>query len=143
MFKLEFSIDNAAFADNPGAEIARILRGIAVQVEAHGPDVRPISIRDINGNVVGSYGVEIPDEPKLIFESPLFKVTDHGAEIGVQVEFCAADEPGGDAGSSGSKWFIDAARRQLLDELTRYAMDRTGTHGLLIQRTGIYPVKRT
>ena len=53
-------MDNAAFSDGPGAELARILREVADEVEGglhdasqvrHGP--WEVSLRDTNGNRVG------------------------------------------------------------------------------------------
>lgn len=59
-FKLQINIDNAAFGDTPGeaaAEIKRILSEI--------PDFLPIGtlapLRDVNGNLVGSYHVDEED----------------------------------------------------------------------------------
>jgi hypothetical protein len=37
LFKLQIETGNAAFQDNPGQEIARILREVADQIEGHGP----------------------------------------------------------------------------------------------------------
>jgi hypothetical protein len=55
MFKVEFSIDNAAFQDGFGREeTARILRKIAEQVK-NGSNSSKIS--DINGNVIGAWKV--------------------------------------------------------------------------------------
>lgn len=50
--------DNAAFAENGGAELARILRGLAEDVETS--DIRYMEgqrLRDINGNTVGTFTV--------------------------------------------------------------------------------------
>ena len=56
MFKLEIETDNAAFADDPWVEIARILRAVADRVELHGD--RASRIRDANGNSVGRFEYE-------------------------------------------------------------------------------------
>lgn len=54
-FTLSFTMDNAAFEDEPATESARILRDIAEKVEAgHGGG----KIRDINGNSIGTWSVE-------------------------------------------------------------------------------------
>ena len=51
-FEVVFNTDNAAFTDDPGAEIARILREVADHYEDHvSGDV--FRIWDINGNRVG------------------------------------------------------------------------------------------
>lgn len=55
-FTLKFKCDNASFDLEPGAEIARILRDIAEQVESE-RTIGEIAGRatDINGNGVGEY----------------------------------------------------------------------------------------
>ena len=50
--------DNAAFDDNPSTEVARILRGIIVELRADRSAFKKIieesrPLRDINGNTVG------------------------------------------------------------------------------------------
>lgn len=59
VFKIEISTDNAAFQDDPGAEVARILREVAERVEA-GELSR--TVRDYNGNGVGSFWFEDVDQ---------------------------------------------------------------------------------
>lgn len=55
-FTLSITCDNAAFDDvGPHLEVARILAEIADQLD-HG--CYRASIRDVNGNVVGSYVLE-------------------------------------------------------------------------------------
>lgn len=54
------SMDNAAFADNPREEVARILRAVADQVAK---DYDEGVIRDINGNKVGAWGMTLPEVP--------------------------------------------------------------------------------
>lgn len=60
-FKVEFSTDNAAFecdgatVTGRNIEIARILRQIAEQVDN---DEESGSVRDANGNKVGTWGVK-------------------------------------------------------------------------------------
>jgi predicted transcriptional regulator len=51
-FKLEFTCDTAAFDDDPGIEIARILREVATWIDQRGIADAAI-VRDINGNTVG------------------------------------------------------------------------------------------
>lgn len=57
-FKIE-NMDNAAFEDDPGAEVARIMQEAAASLEGRGFD-RPFAVplRDINGNKVGVMGYE-------------------------------------------------------------------------------------
>ena len=56
MFHLEIDTRNAAFEDDPAAEIARILAATADQVEAYGLAEEDSSkIRDLNGNTVGEW----------------------------------------------------------------------------------------
>lgn len=50
---IKVAMDNAAFADFPASELGRILRKLADEIEADGPD--SLILRDINGNVVGSF----------------------------------------------------------------------------------------
>lgn len=59
-FVMEFDCDNAAFEEGMATEIARILRRVATSVE-HGnlPDTGDVSsIRDINGNRIGEWGIQ-------------------------------------------------------------------------------------
>ena len=63
MFKLKISTDNAAFEDDAGHEIARILRELADKMSASGFRVDTFendynergNLRDINGNTVGEW----------------------------------------------------------------------------------------
>jgi hypothetical protein len=58
-FRLNMTMDGAAFADNPRSEIARILRDIAAKVEGFDCDVTMFqTIHDINGNDVGRWAVK-------------------------------------------------------------------------------------
>jgi hypothetical protein len=53
---IRINCDNAAFGENTGIEIARILRKLAEQVRFSTiDDYESITIRDISGNRVGSY----------------------------------------------------------------------------------------
>ena len=56
-FKLTFSMDNAAFGDEPGIEAARILQEIAAHIEENGVAGLSVSLFDINGNKVGKVQV--------------------------------------------------------------------------------------
>ena len=53
--EIQIETDNAAFGETGTEETARILRGLASRIEVLQDlsDVNGISIRDINGNVVG------------------------------------------------------------------------------------------
>ena len=51
MLKLFIETDNAAFADQPATELARILRALADRIERDPESYIPL--RDINGNKVG------------------------------------------------------------------------------------------
>jgi hypothetical protein len=58
MFKLEIETDNSAFADDAGAELARILRAVAGTAERHlirGLQPTGATLHDSNGNRVGSW----------------------------------------------------------------------------------------
>lgn len=56
MFRLEIATDNDAFTDdNARAEVARILRRLADNVEAGATDGH---VRDVNGNRVGTWVLE-------------------------------------------------------------------------------------
>lgn len=62
MFKLEFSTDNDAFADDPRHEVARVLRKIAADIEAapqHAALEIGASIKDENGNTVGAWSLKV------------------------------------------------------------------------------------
>lgn len=56
MFVLTIRTDNAAFADDPSGECARILREAVRNLDSVGFDAEPVKLRDVNGNTVGSYG---------------------------------------------------------------------------------------
>jgi hypothetical protein len=58
MFNLKFDTDNAAFEDEPRAEISRILRAVARRVDS-GADFGRVA--DENGNSVGSFTYEGED----------------------------------------------------------------------------------
>ncbi len=59
-FKMEFDCGNAAFDDDMAAEIARILIHVARQASrGEIPDTPGVStIRDVNGNSVGSWRIK-------------------------------------------------------------------------------------
>lgn len=53
--KIEFSLDNAAFAEYPASESATILEYCAMRLENNGFSwlKEPYQIKDINGNTIG------------------------------------------------------------------------------------------
>lgn len=57
MFRIEIETDNAAFDDDGGSEIARILRGVADKFDGivlpADLDTLSVNLYDINGNRVG------------------------------------------------------------------------------------------
>jgi hypothetical protein len=56
MKKITIKIDtkNAAFEENPGVEVARILHELAIKFSNRSPDCIPEFVLDINGNKVGT-----------------------------------------------------------------------------------------
>lgn len=61
LFRLRFRTNNAAFCEGGGAEVARILREIADEVESCGaPECADGPVRDINGNSVGEWDLSLP-----------------------------------------------------------------------------------
>lgn len=60
MFKLTIHTTNAAFEDDPGLEVARILEELSTQLAYSGTSAYG-AVYDINGNGVGTY-VLMPDE---------------------------------------------------------------------------------
>jgi hypothetical protein len=60
-FTVEIDTANAAFDEDPGLELARILRNLAGRMEET-PDLLsddapwPYAVRDVNGNTVGTFG---------------------------------------------------------------------------------------
>jgi len=53
-YKIEINLDNAAFGDEPEAEVCRILEGLVEGIKESGHLCGvPIPLRDFNGNVVG------------------------------------------------------------------------------------------
>jgi hypothetical protein len=55
MFKIEIDTGNAAFEDDKGAEVARILRDVATALER---GTRAAPLHDYNGNRVGRFTLE-------------------------------------------------------------------------------------
>lgn len=53
---IEIEMDNAAFEDDPGAEVVRILRTVPQKVDWRGAN--SAKLRDSNGNTVGFARVE-------------------------------------------------------------------------------------
>lgn len=64
-FSLEIEMGNAAFSDDPGAEVARILRDIADKVTRGAGfavgDATGTPIHDVNGNRVGTWFADLED----------------------------------------------------------------------------------
>jgi hypothetical protein len=56
-FTVVIECENEAFEDDPGPEIARILRWIATALEDGGPLEEWETIHDLNDNPVGHYGL--------------------------------------------------------------------------------------
>ena len=50
-FHVRVNVDNAAFKTGDGSELARLLRELADELEHVQP--KSITLRDVNGNVVG------------------------------------------------------------------------------------------
>jgi hypothetical protein len=61
-YRISIETDNAAFDPDPGAELARILRGLADRLEDGGDLAEPIRLRDFNGNTVGEAVGELDPE---------------------------------------------------------------------------------
>lgn len=59
VLQIEIVMDNAAFGNDPGHEVARILRVLAKRCEDSPGDAADwtAALRDINGNKVGSVAV--------------------------------------------------------------------------------------
>ena len=58
MLSITILTDNAAFADDWGEEVARILRGLAGELTRYGSigaKGRKGELRDVNGNLVGDW----------------------------------------------------------------------------------------
>lgn len=60
--KIEINMDNAAFSGNGGAELSRILKKLAHQVECDAHDGLELSTRDENGNKCGKLTIDKNDE---------------------------------------------------------------------------------
>lgn len=58
MFRLEFDINNDAFAEDPQAMIAATLKEVAARV---GYGQKAGTIQDVNGNTIGMFGVDPSD----------------------------------------------------------------------------------
>jgi hypothetical protein len=61
-FTLRIATDGAAFDDDPGPELARILRAQAALIE--GGMTESTHVRDINGHTVGSWAITGDTEPE-------------------------------------------------------------------------------
>lgn len=57
-FRLQIACDNAAFEDGMATELARILRDVARRIESGEDCGSFVSVRDVNGNVVGSFALK-------------------------------------------------------------------------------------
>ena len=58
MFQMKIDTDNAAFEDDPGAEVARILRGVADKVEQGVASGHFQTAFDVNGNDIGRWKLD-------------------------------------------------------------------------------------
>lgn len=57
-FTLKLKTDNAAFGDDPGIEVARILQQVASDVgDLSGRQIITGTVRDVNGNMVGIWQI--------------------------------------------------------------------------------------
>lgn len=59
-FRLNISMDNAAFEQDPNAELARLLRNVANALDRQQGDIMNdggAPVFDVNGNSVGAYFV--------------------------------------------------------------------------------------
>ena len=56
-FDLWIHLDNAAFQPFPDHEVARILRDVARTIELGAPTDKYQTVRDVNGNDVGRFGL--------------------------------------------------------------------------------------
>lgn len=65
-FTLNINMDNSAFTESPGQELARILRAIADNVEGYSFSLQcsrvQYPVRDINGNKCGAYSYSVDFE---------------------------------------------------------------------------------
>ena len=59
---ITINTDNAAFEGNPAPEVARILHTLAQDIDAQDDAVLRRRLRDLNGNTVGAYTVDVPEE---------------------------------------------------------------------------------
>ena len=57
-FTMQMDTENAVFADDPAAEIARILRKLADRIESAGNSDTGGRLLDANGNAVGTWEIE-------------------------------------------------------------------------------------
>lgn len=55
MLRVELETGNAAFVDSDYREVAKILRGLAMNFENGAPEACHGRLRDTNGNVCGHY----------------------------------------------------------------------------------------
>lgn len=58
--EVKINSDNDAFVENPAAETARILRGVADSIDS--TDYCQLSLYDSNGNRVGSFCFEVNED---------------------------------------------------------------------------------
>lgn len=67
-FHVEFDIDNDAFEEWPGREVARILREVADSIEERGVPLVRQTVRDVMGNAVGGYGTTLSGDDLRLSE---------------------------------------------------------------------------
>ena len=60
-FNLNFRVTGAAFEDYQGDEIARILGAIAASFEGEQLIEQSRTIRDVNGNTIGTFDLNLPN----------------------------------------------------------------------------------
>ena len=58
-FKCEINMDNAAFENIPEVVLSDMLKELAERIERGGSGSLEGKIRDINGNTVGSFDIEL------------------------------------------------------------------------------------
>ena len=86
---IEIETDNAAFGDEPGVEVARILRDLATRIaEEHVADLpHGLRLRDLNGNTVGevTWQSRAGNGPSLAEMLGVAQLTDTDTDYHVQI----------------------------------------------------------
>jgi len=104
--------------------MSRDLKGVRQWVQQHVElDIR-IPTVDAGDHPLAPH---LPDGARVVLSHRKFLVADHGRDVGLSVTFVSEGEP-------GTKWFVDAARRDLLWNIERSSGQLGGVNGWILRQ---------